>query len=211
LNVHPILLQREFLSFDEETLDELEGIYNSMKRRNVRRDFISLQKELSLPLTQGHGLNYARYPSFDRFRQALKLNTEHAAISSRPCHSCGDTPVISQVNACGHFLCKVCTDDARASAECTSCNGEAVEISTAGDDELDLEEEDEDYDLASPANTKETTKSKSKEPTMAQDWLCFKGLAMPSTKFRAAKLKILQWLSEDRDTKIIIFTHWRKL
>lgn len=53
---------------------------------------------------------------------------------------------------------------------------------------------------------KPTSKKKKQEEQI--DWLGLQGPVLPSSKTLAVKAQILEWLAQDPDTKIIIYTQW---
>lgn len=62
----------------------------------------------------------------------------------------------------------------------------------------------------SPTETQDTAgkdKKKSKA-SKEDDWINLKGVILPSAKTRAAKAQILNWIEEDKDVKIVVYTQF---
>lgn len=210
LNIHPMLVQSSFRLFDEETLDKLVTIYDKTMIRNVRKDFVKLQQLLKLRPTQKHGDNYGTYPSFEKYQRALEGMKAQVPGSTLECNGCREKGFItSQLLPCTHVYCTPCTEDMRIGVNgrgsCIKCKTLIDEYLTRGDGRFDAGK-----DVDSEA---EDTTSANQPYSMTPDcdWLRLKGLPMPSSKLCAAKVKILAWRSQDPSTKVIIFTHWKKL
>lgn len=162
-----------------------------------------------------HGLSF-------RFRKYLNslVSSEHwDAITQRClCSGCRQVPSDPQVTSCFHIYCKTCLDDlahlaarrGHDQARCSEC-GEAYH-STQTCEGLDTFERREST-AASTSDTqakpaKKGRKGKKKGDDDMEDWIGMKGEVLPSAKTMAVKAQVQNWLEDDPEAKIIIYSQF---
>lgn len=206
-NLHPIIIQKEFKTFEPEILDQLENDYAEMAQRDSQQEYIDIQAKIGMAPTQSFGQGYGTYPLFRRYREALENSKNTVTVSGERCHMCQGGDAAGQLLPCKHCLCSACLEDAQASKNCLLCKADIIDVRTA---ERTSTDQDQDTGVRPVGCSKSRRRKEVNDFLPQHDWLKLKGTTFPSTKCRVAKLKILQWLSEDQEVKIVIFTHWIK-
>lgn len=164
-------------------------------------------------MTDDEGGTGEKHGIFFRFRKYLDtlLKSEHwEAIKQRTkCCACRQPPKDPQVTSCFHIYCMPCLNDLQhvaASrgydrAKCSEC-GESY----TGTQPCEDLESFETRDTSSSPN--DAPKSKDKKGKKDESWLTVAGEILPSAKTRAVKAQILNWIEEDENVKIIIYTQF---
>ena len=158
-----------------------------------------------------HGNSYRIRKYLDKFRET---DTWEEAKERSQCVGCRSQPEDPYVTSCSHIYCYTCLVDlqhlaaARGydAAKCSEC-GETYTSSRPCEEGFEAMQPrptsgSPTYDLGS------TTGSKSKKKESEIDWLGLKGEILPSAKTIAVKAQVLQWVSENPEVKIIIYTQW---
>ncbi|KAF2772880.1 P-loop containing nucleoside triphosphate hydrolase protein [Teratosphaeria nubilosa] len=136
------------------------------------------------------------------------------------CCGCRQHPRDPVVTSCFHVFCRDCIADLQHlaarrghdTARCVEC-GEAY---TSAQPCIDLESFQRRQStrvtpeaVAEGGAAKKGKKSKSKEKTSGMEsWLTLSGDILPSAKTQAVKAQVLNWLEEDSEAKIIIYTQF---
>ena len=198
---HPLLVQAEFEKFDQARIDSLQEIYNKIAAVDYRTHLTDQQQLHGLDLASGPGRGYGYWPPLTRYLSVLVTRKSEHVIKNRLCDACSYAVVTSQVNSCAHVLCATCMNDTKAMRFCIICGKPADEIRVADATGI----------LESINGSVSQAKLKESQRDSSKDWLRLPGVPMPSTKTIALKLQILDWLEEQPDAKIIVFTQFRDM
>lgn len=159
-----------------------------------------------------HGLTY----NFGQYPGSLRNSDAYAAICERTlCSGCRHPPLDPYVTSCFHVFCYNCITDLQTSSarrglerhRCTECG-------VYYDDAKPCQEILEPYISANEiiANASQDgfgTRSKpSKEKSELENWIQMRGPILPSAKTIALKARVLSWIGEDPDVKIIVFSQF---
>jgi hypothetical protein len=197
---HPLLVQEEFLELPESVLAELEQIYATGRRLNMKQELRLLQDHYGLNRASGTGRAYGEFPTWKKYHEALENSQENAQENiAKPCEGCG-TSATSQCMPCGHAVCATCSkelEENEIEEIASTCRGCGSVVSG-----LENITEDEDATLAHALGSKK----KKKRPNPW--WPTLPGLPMPSSKGLAVKLKVLEWLHAEPNVKIVVFTQY---
>jgi SNF2 family DNA or RNA helicase len=161
-----------------------------------------------------HGLTY----NFGQYLESLRNSEAYEAICERTlCSGCRQPPLDPFVTACFHVYCATClyelqTSSARRGLDrhrCTECG-----VTLYYDDAKACQEILEPYisaheNLANSSQDGFGTRSKAiKEKSGMENWTQMRGPILPSAKTIALKARILSWIEEDPDVKIIVFSQF---
>ncbi|KAK6392827.1 hypothetical protein LTR65_002908 [Meristemomyces frigidus] len=160
-----------------------------------------------------HGLSY-------RFRKYLDslVSSEHwEAITQRClCTGCRQPPKDPHVTSCFHIYCYACLTDlqhfaARRGhdhARCAECGACYTSVQKCeGLDTFNRSGSTQGAPEGPQAQSKSAGKSKKASDTM-EDWIGLKGEVLPSAKTTAVKACVLEWLQEEPEAKIIIYSQF---
>ena len=160
-----------------------------------------------------HGLSF----HFRKYLEQLMGSDHWDAITQRClCTGCRQPPNNPHVTSCFHIYCFSCLTDLQHlaarrghdQARCSEC-GEAY---TAVEPCKDIENFSRRETTASStpeALVKATKKGrKSKNDELPEDWIGLQGEVLPSAKTSAVKAQIMNWLEEDPEAKIIVYTQF---
>lgn len=167
----------------------------------------------------GAGGNFGKEFNFQPFLNSLKTGESwEKAKREAKCGACRKRPINPMLTSCGHLICnEPCYADAVIeSAEqgvvnppCKSCGETPQSIQPCDLDDLDAS--------GMPAvGTRLNTKKKQEQrlkrvrhEQIQEDWLASVGDdVLPSAKTIAVKSQIMNWLKEDPNVKIIVYTQF---
>lgn len=165
------------------------------------------------------GGKFGKEYNFHPFLNSLKTGESwEKAKREAKCGACGKRPTNPMLTSCGHLICsEPCyTESAVESAEqnienprCKSCGKIPQSIQPCDLDDLDAS--------SMPAfSTRLNAKKKQNErwkrlrnEQIEEDWLASMGDdILPSAKTIAVKSQIMNWLKEDPNVKIIVYTQF---
>lgn len=162
-----------------------------------------------------HGLNYhfARY--LNNLRQSEKWEN---LVQRSICCVCRQIPKSPQVTSCFHVYCASCLEDhqhlaakrGRDRASCAECGEEYVSTKPC-DEALTETPKRQTSSNSSGSEPKKKRNKNGKKDEQKEDWLNMKGDVLYSTKTQALKSQVLEWIEEDREVKIIIYSQWRSM
>lgn len=219
-----IFLVQEIL---EELLD-LESIDNmerelicgaTLENKNDRKLLAALRRMIKAkpevleeqrePEQVQHGELATRFGSY---LKTLKANSNWPELKMRTqCQSCGDPPESAFVTSCLHLYCEECLQGLahKASAQdqdetaCLVCG----EVFTGAEPCADLEELE--WDNRRLLNESASRRKRQKEVNM--EWVYHEDKLVMSAKTTAVQEQIEEWLKEDPDKKIIIFSQFHMI
>ncbi|KAI9694114.1 MAG: hypothetical protein M1822_003385 [Bathelium mastoideum] len=163
---------------------------------------------------------------FRKFLRQMKNSNNWSEIAKRSvCHRCEDAPDDPWVTDCFHIYCHECLQamhheaarQGEDSAACLSCGAIFRESKAcAGLNELGYskyDHEDEQSNTTSRKSKSGTSLNSSpdaeKRDEESMAWIFKEGEILPSSKVTMVALTVDDWLKEDPNKKIIIFTQWR--
>ncbi|OJD35651.1 dna repair protein rad5 [Diplodia corticola] len=171
-------------------------------------------------LTGGlHGLTF----SFGKYLQDLRRGRDWEELKKRTlCVMCHQPPDSPYVTACYHIYCHECLEMAQhdsaakgeAHCRCSECQCEYVWAQPC--DEFDLDSimsdvEDGEVSTSAPPTSRWRKRKRDKgkdEENIARSWIQKHGAVLPSAKTIAVKAQILNWLEQDPDAKILVYTQF---
>ncbi|KAF2143698.1 uncharacterized protein K452DRAFT_325644 [Aplosporella prunicola CBS 121167] len=159
-----------------------------------------------------HGLTY----NFGKYLETLREGQKLEDLKARSlCASCRQVPAKAFVTSCYHIYCMECLETlqhqaasrGRNKARCLECSIEYSGTAPCDDFTLDsimssAEYEDEEFP---PVNR---WRKKKDEAQLVKNWLNLPGPVLPSAKTMAMKAQILNWIGENPDVKIIIYSQF---
>ncbi|KAK8219371.1 hypothetical protein M8818_001106 [Zalaria obscura] len=179
------------------------------------------------------GLTGGKYGVSVRFRKYLQSlrNSEkwEELVARTHCCGCRQLPDNPWVTSCFHIYCWACLKDLQHQAArkghdvapCTECGSQFTSSQKCEEIEIDGREttmsviSDTDADTqGSQALLNSSKKGKGKRKktsSQAEDWISMRGEILPSAKTVAVKAQILNWLTEDPSTKIIVYTQFLEM
>ena len=149
---------------------------------------------------------------FGSYLKTLKAKANWAELRFRTqCHSCGDPPEGAVVTSCLHVYCEECLQSLanKASAKdqdetaCLACG----EIFTGAEPCADLKELK--WDNAWLLNESVGRRKRPKEVNM--EWVYHENKLVMSAKTMAVRAQVEEWLQEEPDKKIIIFSQFHMI
>ena len=154
-----------------------------------------------------------------KFRKYLRNLKEtgkwEQTINRSLCHKCGGVPDNPHVTSCFHVYCKECIEDMlfnaaktdREKAICLACDSEFEHCEPCrGFDEASHKVK---FSMTGTPERRARKSADSDENDL--DWLSVGGSILPSAKTLAVKAQIQNWMAEDPNAKIIIFTQFRPM
>jgi SNF2 family DNA or RNA helicase len=134
------------------------------------------------------------------------------------CFACHKRPKNPWLTQCKHLICYDCYEDAlvrmaeedKDSSLCNECGGvwqRAIECDPNG--ELEDSQQDSRPETRSRAKKKKKERARPEQEDIKEDWLSLVGdKVLPSAKTIAIKAQILNWVRENPEVKIIIYTQF---
>lgn len=159
-----------------------------------------------------HGITFHFAKYLDNLRKSERWDD---LVKRSICCVCHQTPQDPQVTSCFHVYCSTCLVDlqhyaakrGRDQAKCADC-GEEYTSSKPCDETLIDYSERQPSSSSTESKTKKQRSRTSKKDYEKEDWLNMKGEVLYSTKTQAFKSQILEWLAEDPEVKIIVYSQW---
>jgi len=136
------------------------------------------------------------------------------------CAWCGKQPRAPHITSCGHLICsEPCledvvieqaeSDDPDALPACKACGTTPTTIHPCEVDEDDTPDAPARGTRANKKKNKEKQRARLGQEDIAEDWLTFAGEdVLPSAKTIAVKSQIINWLKENQQVKIIVYTQF---
>lgn len=223
LCAHTFLVQEVLEELlDLESIDNMEREFicgATLENRNDRNLLAALRRMIEAkpkaiedpeePEQEQTGGLAARFGSY---LKSLKANTNWTELRARiQCQSCGDPPESAMVTSCLHVYCEECLQVLanKASAEdqdetaCLVC-GEAF---TGAEPCTGLKELE--WDDSWLLNDSARRKKGPKKVNM--EWVSYENKLVMSAKITAVQTQVEEWLTEDPDKKIIIFSQFHMI
>ena len=144
-----------------------------------------------------------------RYLKSLKTKSNWAELRSRTqCYYCGEPPENAIVTSCLHVYCRECLQGMANSAsakdqDATTCLKCGV-VYTGAESCAGLKE----MEWNDNWLLKETVSRKSRPKKVNMEWVSFESKLVMSAKTTAVQLQVEQWLEEEPDKKIIIFSQF---
>ncbi|KAJ9398447.1 hypothetical protein DTO282F9_4538 [Paecilomyces variotii] len=152
-------------------------------------------------------------------------------LARTTCPSCGSVPVDACVTSCMHLYCEECLLHLGQSAQeqgntqriCTSCGEEILETAHCGSvEDLNIDSTSPSSQLNQGNKKSRPTKNKGQKRKRSLghhddpddsddefDWIPIAAHIMPSAKLTAMTEILAQWINEDPETKIVVFTQFQ--
>ncbi|KAK8160923.1 SNF2 family N-terminal domain-containing protein, partial [Phyllosticta citrichinensis] len=169
-----------------------------------------------------HGLTY----NFGKYLATLRQGKQWEELQARTlCSECRQLPEDPMVTSCYHIYCKMCLEQVqhRAAARgtqharCSTCQDEYSKAIPCGNYELESVVQSQDFESDSEAGPtskywkkkqRKKAKDNKSDEEVIQNWIDLNGSVLPSAKTIAIKSQVLNWLEEDPNCKIIIYTQF---
>ena len=159
---------------------------------------------------------------FRKFLRDLRNSTKWEDLTQRSlCHRCRLPPDEPWVTSCLHLYCLECLNTMTAEAaqadeqgaSCVECGNYYAESHPCdGIKELDANTSASSRESSQESNTRS---NRQRRPRADRDadlkWIDFTGKVLPSAKTAAVQAQIEQWLKDDPDHKIIVFSQFHML
>lgn len=153
---------------------------------------------------------------FRKYLRSLKDTGKWEQINKQSlCHKCGGVPDNPHVTSCFHIYCKECLEDMLFTA--AQAGGDKARC-LACDAEFELCEPCRGFDQAGNKLNHNMRGTPDRRPRKSADseesdidWLSVGGSMLPSAKTLAVKAQIQNWVEEDPNAKIIIFTQFQPM
>jgi SNF2 family DNA or RNA helicase len=172
-----------------------------------------------------HGLQY----DFTKYLKTLREGKDLEALKIRTtCCVCGDMPQDARITTCYHVYCQECLEqimmeaaDMNQGVRCKEC-GVIFDGTHSAEDRMDFDAADKKrksrkgYDAAEESDsdvemrkTGRGWKTRQEKEQREPDWIDMEGKnILPSAKTIEIKAQVLNWIAENQDVKIIIFTQF---
>ncbi|PSN62122.1 hypothetical protein BS50DRAFT_561205 [Corynespora cassiicola Philippines] len=194
---------------DEEDLDDEEEVDNQEPLDNGG-------------IGRGTGKKFGKSYQFGPFLDSLTQGENWQKIKKKAkCSRCDERPVRPWISTCGHLICSSCYDDAvtvaaemeKESVECLTCGTIPDRYHPCDEgEEFDDEEADGPITRASAQKRKgaqEQMQKRIAREDISENWLSLGGdSVLPSAKTIAIKGQMMNWMKENPDVKIIIYTQF---
>lgn len=193
-----------------KSLNSVDGNITMTENENAPIDRIYADNS-SGNLGGTYGLTY----NFGRYLDSLKASESFEEICQRAlCKGCRQPPLDPHVTSCYHIYCHPCLIDLQASSarrgsdrhRCTECG---VYYTDAKPCEKELKEYTTDHEaIADGSQDNGLGAQVPIKKATPPSWLAMKGQILPSAKTIALKARVLSWIEEDPDCKIICYTQF---
>lgn len=165
------------------------------------------------------GGKFGKEYNFKPFINSLKTGESwEKAKREAKCGACGKRPTHPMLTSCGHLICtEPCyTDACMESAEqgdenpaCKSCGDIPLFIQPCDLDELDWSDMPASGTRLNTKKKEDLRAKRLRHERIQEDWLASVGDdVLPSAKTIAVKSQIMNWLKEDPNVKIIVYTQF---
>jgi SNF2 family DNA or RNA helicase len=153
---------------------------------------------------------------FRKYLTSLKDTGKWDEMNKRSlCYKCGGVPDNPYITSCYHIYCKECLQamlfnagqTGKDKAKCLACDAEFEHCEPCHGFEQAG------FKLNSPVTGSSNRRGRKSADSDGSDvdWLSLGGSILPSAKTLAVKAQIQNWIDEDQDAKIIIFTQFRPM
>jgi SNF2 family DNA or RNA helicase len=206
------------LSQLRKMLSKTKDAQNMTSKKDVRHDPAHMLTEnIEVDgVADAVGGTFGTAFKFRKYLRSLKDTGKwEQTIKRSLCHKCGGVPDNPHVTSCFHVYCKECIEDMlfnaaktdKEKAMCLACDAEFEHCEPCrGFDEASNKVN------SSMSGTPDHRARKSADNDENDlDWLSVKGSILPSAKTLAVKAQIQNWVAEDPEAKIIIFTQFRPM
>ena len=222
---HTFLIQEVLEELlDLESIDNMEQAFISgatQENRNDRNllaalrrmieakpEVIEQSQEPEEPETQSGKLA----AKFGSLLKALKANSNWVELRARTqCHSCGEPPESAWVTSCLHVYCGECLQGMAHRASMTDQDETAClacgDVFTGAESCAGLKELE--WDDGWLLNEMAGKKTGPKKVNM--EWVAYENKLVMSAKTTAVRTQVEQWLEEEPDKKIIIFSQFHMI
>lgn len=201
--VHPLLVQDEIAELPKSIRDRIEELYNEERETDYEEELQRLQQYYGIDPACGLGASYGEHPPFTKYKVALKEGQNAPkSLVNKKCAKCGHAPVDTRCKPCNHFICKTCIDELPARprqgviGQCRPCKAAITHLQ-------DIEEDDSFQDEASWPG-----KNRKRQIPAKYQWAKQGGQQWTSSKTKAVKLKVVSYIAEDPEVKVVIFTQY---
>ena len=146
---------------------------------------------------------------FGRYLKSLKSKSNWAELRTRTqCYYCGEPPEFAMVTSCLHVYCKECLQGMANSASMKDQDGTTClkcGVVYTGAEPCDgLKEMEWDHNWL----LNETASRKRRPKKVNMEWVNYQNKLVMSAKTTAVQMQVQQWLEEEPDKKIIIFSQF---
>ena len=159
--------------------------------------------------------------NFKPFLNSLKTGESWEKTKQKAqCAWCGRQPRAPQITSCGHLICsEPClenvvvemaeADDPDAFPACKACGATPTHIHPCEVDENDTPDAPARGTRANKKKNKEKQRARLDREEISGEWLDLAGEdVLPSAKTIAVKSQIMNWLKENQQVKIIVYTQF---
>ena len=160
-----------------------------------------------------HGLSFR----FRKYLESLMTSDHWDAITQRTlCCGCRQPPENPQITSCFHIYCLNCLKDlqhyaARRGQDQSRCQcGELYHTSQPCEGLDSFRARETSSSSTDPHPVKKSTKGRKQGEDM-ENWIEMKGEVLPSAKTQAVKAQVMNWLEEDQNAKIIVYSQFLPL
>lgn len=160
------------------------------------------------------GKTFGKNFDFRPYLDSLTVGENWEKVKKRAqCNGCGGKLIDAWLTSCGHLYCGKCYNDAglqaaennRRQITCMGCGSVFADATQIGRTEADAM-------LGGPVTRAKQKHSKEmqriEQQDIADDWLTYAGPVLPSAKTIALKAQIMNWITENPEVKIIIYTQF---
>ncbi|KAF2265794.1 hypothetical protein CC78DRAFT_514734 [Lojkania enalia] len=159
------------------------------------------------------GANFGKEFDFKPYLNSLTTGDNWEKVKEKArCKKCDRRPKNPWLTNCSHIYCLQCYEQrfleaAERETELWTCGcGKTVRFCHPCNPDGELEDSQD----SSPRTRSKASKRKVQpgQETVHEDWLSLGGSILPSTKTIAIKAQILNWIEENKDVKVIIYTQF---
>lgn len=153
---------------------------------------------------------------FRKYLRSFRKSGQWIDLKDRSlCHRCNCPPDEPWVTNCFHLYCKECLNnmayeagkEGKSQSWCIPCDKPFEESKPcSGIEELEMD------DIVQKTDSDDKIKpGRGKGQNNAERWLDLKGDVLQSSKTTAVKIQLEEWLKEEPDKKVIVFSQFRLL
>ena len=206
----------------DETARRGKEMYSAMKKMiedksKIHEDAQSTEEPAKPETNSAENQNEpALILRFRKYLRSFRNTGEWTHLKDRSlCHRCNCPPDEPWVTNCFHLYCKECLNnmayeaskEGKSQSWCIPCDKPFEESKPcSGIEELemnDMVQKTDSGDIPRPG--------RGKGPKNAERWLDLKGDVLQSSKTTAVKIQLEEWIKEEPEKKIIVFSQFRLL
>ena len=196
---------------------------NGNETRTINDDITEAEKMHSTSHSDDVGRNYGVFLNFRKYLHELRASRKWVEIANRTiCVLCHDKAQDPWVASCMHIYCFDCLNmlvtasaaGNRDQARCLECGMEFHGSHPCDNLEVDHTVAEDLPSDSEPEQRIRKAKARKGRPNVDDeaDWIDMqKGTMLPSSKTVAVKAQILNWLEEDPNCKIIVYSQFRNM